>query len=222
MSPAPTSHRHPRLSSPLHFRLPHQDLTDERRATELPPIDALPPSTTRTTEVPPPPANQCVLCPIRTPSSSSTDRTAPSSVMPLRRIVDLGSHTTAASTPTPFIDPLAVLNPESRWPQGLVRDAWIPLPPGWAFPWRRPRLGVPWWIGGGSYNGGDGDYGGNGGEWWQWRRVVLGLAACCPVAMAVQGVNPSLVMRMVDLDCNHGLKILSTERTYCNSGLKIL
>jgi hypothetical protein len=44
----------------------------------------------------------------------------------------------------------------STWPQlgfrRQRRNARIPLPPGWAFPWRRIGLGVPWRIGGGGCN----------------------------------------------------------------------
>jgi hypothetical protein len=63
----------------------------------------------------------------------------------LRRIVDLGSHTTAASAPSPFIDPLAVLNPESHCHKG-----WFVMPGS------RCRQG-------GHFHGDDPDWGFHGG-----------------------------------------------------------
>jgi hypothetical protein len=64
-------------------------------------------------------------------------------------------------------------------------------------------------IGGGGCNGsGDGDCGGNSGEWWQRWCVGLGSVACCPIITTVHGANSSTAMRMVGLDWNRGLKIL--------------
>jgi hypothetical protein len=61
--------------------------------------------------------------------------------------------------------------------------------------------------------------------WWQLQRLRwsvvattasgsndsvkgYGSMACCPVATTIQGADLSSAMRMVGLDCNHGLKIL--------------